>query len=248
MAATASSPVEEDVFDCFDRYDKIPTKNSVAYIFSNVTFRDNETREASTQDNHLFKEALINLGFRAENIKEYVDMETSDIPGKFDEDFDYPEIDCFVCAILSYMLPENRIRTYDKAIPLNKILRCVEDSSYLKDKPKLMFVVTTPRHCDNAIEKCDADTIGFEEEHTTPRTADMLVVCSSSDNTTRSSYFMKFLHKVLEECGNKYDIMTILAAVSNCIKEEIESNEQMPCIMSTLTKQLKFERSTNNTV
>ncbi|XP_014774641.2 caspase-6 [Octopus bimaculoides] len=231
---------EEDVMGFYSYYDPMPTKNSFAHIFSNANFANNGTRDASSQDKDLLKQALIRLGFLADNITEYTDMSTSEI-SKFDEVFQDRDVDCFVCAFLSYMHPGNYIRTYDSVISLNEILRKVPS---LKGKPKLIFVVTTPCSKDeNAIEKCDADRFGFEEEHTIPRTADMLIVCASDNNSTRSSYFMQFLKQVLEEYGNTYDIMTILAAVSNCIKEETRGREQIPYIMSTLTKQLKFERN-----
>lgn len=231
--------------NCFDTYDKIPTKNSYAYIFCNVNFNNIETRKASTHDKDLLKEALTKLGFPDNNIIEYTDMSAHEIQQKFADILNNGDIDCVVCAILTYNLTGNLLCTFDGPIWLDELLSCHTDDQVqsLKGKPKLIFVVTSPWRDDNAIEKCDADFFGFEEEHTIPRTADMLVVCSSTEDSTRSSYFMQILKRILEECGNTYDIMTILVAVSNCIKTE--SNDQIPYIMSTLRKQLKFAPNTN---
>ncbi|XP_076264436.1 caspase-1-like isoform X2 [Rhynchophorus ferrugineus] len=86
-----------------------------------------------------------------------------------------------------------------------------------------------------------------------PTHADFLIVystangCYSERNTTKGSWFIQALCEELSENAYTLDLMTILTFVSRTVAEKYESNgqrkKQIPCVISQLTKLIKFQKS-----
>ncbi|XP_029648145.1 caspase-3 [Octopus sinensis] len=221
-------PIEEDLMNCFHKYEMTHKKRGVAYIFNNETFEDSslKTRLGSSKDSDDFKNALIKLGFEEDDIHLYTDatteemLEALELFGKENSDID---IDCFICAILSHGGQDDIIYGYEGPIELEKLLSCLRPDrcAPLTGIPKLFFIQacrgTTP---DIGVEKKDADYIDHDERSPKiPVMADMLVVYSSVNkypsfrDEGEGSWFMQVLSKILTEYGTQCEIMKLLTAV-----------------------------------
>ncbi|XP_014775609.1 caspase-7 [Octopus bimaculoides] len=259
-------PIVEDLMNCFHKYDMTHKKRGVAYIFNNENFEDPnlKPRHGSSKDTEDFKNALMKLGFEEDDINLYTDatiqemLDALDLFGKENSDID---IDCFICAILSHGGSDDIIHGFDGPVELEKVLSCLRPDrcKLLTGIPKLFFIQacrgTTP---DMGIEKNDADYIDHEERSPKiPIMADMLVVYSSCNkypsfrDEKDGSWFMQALSKILTEYGTQCEILKLLTAVSNRVaalgfrssaNPEYNGCKQMPHIMSTLIKELKFEQ------
>ncbi|XP_014789170.1 caspase-7 [Octopus bimaculoides] len=259
-------PTEEDLMKCFDKYDMTHKRRGVAYIFNNENFKDPklETRHGSSKDTEDLKTALMSLGFREDEINVYTDPTVKEMLRAL-EDFneDNPDIkgniDCFICAILSHGGDDEIIYGYDGKIQLDELLSCLRPDRcpYLTGIPKLFFIqACRGSKIDVGVEKNDACGFGFEEKPPRiPIMADMLVFHSSYKeypsirNKDKGSWFMQTLSKVLKKYGAEYEILKLLTAVCNHVATleyqsskypEYNSCKQMPQIMSTLRKELKF--------
>ncbi|KAF7267199.1 hypothetical protein GWI33_019533 [Rhynchophorus ferrugineus] len=86
-----------------------------------------------------------------------------------------------------------------------------------------------------------------------PTHADFLIVystangCYSERNTTNGSWFIQALCEELSENAYTLDLMTILTFVSRTVAKKYENNgqrkKQIPCVISQLTKLIKFQKS-----
>ncbi|CAI9742456.1 caspase-1-like isoform X1 [Octopus vulgaris] len=244
-------------------------KRGVAYIFNNENFKDSKNlpiRHGSSKDTEDFKASLLNLGFREDDIKVHADESADEMRKTLDEfEQDNPDIkgniDCFICAILSHGKENDIIYGYDGEVELDELLSYLRPDRCpsLTGIPKLIFIqACRGSKIDVGVERNDA-----EEEETgkkppkIPIMADMLVFHSSSNKYPSmrdkeiGSWFMQTLSKMLMEYGTEYEMMTLLTAVSKYVaslefqssdKPEYNVCKQMPQIMSTLVKKLKFER------
>ncbi|XP_014775611.1 caspase-7 [Octopus bimaculoides] len=255
----------EDLMKCFNKYDMTHKKRGVAYIFNNENFQHSElkTRLGSSKDAEDFKKALIKLGFHKDDINLYTDATAEEMCGalkQFGKKNSHPDLDCFICAILSHGDSDDLIYGYDDVVKLDKLLSYLRPGCCpsLTGVPKLFFVqASRGSKIDFGIEKTDADLLrNRERAPKIPVMADMLVVYSSCNeypsfgNKEGGSWFMQALSKILMKYGNEYEIMKLLTAVSNYVaslgfqssdNSEYNGNKQMPQIMSTLIKELKFQ-------
>ncbi|XP_036370981.1 caspase-7-like isoform X1 [Octopus sinensis] len=258
-------PTEEDLMKCFEKYDMTHEKRGVAYIFNVKNFSDPrlETRHGSSKDTKHFKKALENLGFHEDDINVFTDFTAKEMLGTL-EDLGQIDpkinIDCFICAILSHGKGNDIIRGYEGEVELDELLSCLRPDRCpsLTGIPKLIFIeACRGSKIDDGVERKDAEE--EESERKPPKIpimADMLVFHSSSDkypsviHKRKGSWFMQTLSKVLVKYGTEYEIMKLLTAVCKRVGSlelrkldnlEYDSCKQMPQIMSTLLKRLKFE-------
>ncbi|XP_014775614.1 caspase-7 [Octopus bimaculoides] len=255
---------EEDLGKYFAKYDMTHKKPGVAYIFNNENFQDPllNTRYGSSKDVHDFERALIKLGFHEDDINVYTDStaeEMFDVFQMFNEE--NLDIDCFICVILSHGSSDDIIYGYDGVIELDRLLSCLRPDRCpsLTGIPKLIFIeASRGNKLDYGVLKSDAAVIEPDKNSSRiPIMADMLIVYSSFAgyqsfrDRQNGSWFMRGLSKILIEFGTKYEIMKLLTAVSNYVasleapswyNSEFIGCKQMPCIGSSLTKQLKFVR------
>lgn len=260
------SPSEEDLMGCFEKYDMTHEKRGIAYIFNIRKFRDpkHKTRHGSLIDTKQFKKALENLGFHEDDIfvcRDFTAKEMLETLEKFDQNHPEFNIDCFVCAILSHGGKNDVIYGFEGKVELDELLSCLRPDRCpsLTGIPKLIFIqACRGKQIDVGVERNDAEKT--EAEIITskiPIMADMLVFYSSSKkypsikHKRKGSCFMQTLSKTLMNYGTEYDIMKLLTAVCNRVASfefvnpdnpECSDCKQMPQIMSTLLKRLKFER------
>ncbi|XP_036355819.1 caspase-7 [Octopus sinensis] len=264
-------PTREDLMKCFDKYDMTHKKRGVAYIFNNENFKDSKlsTRHGSSKDTEDFKASLLNLGFREDDIKVHTDESADEMRKALNEfEQDNPDIegniDCFICAILSHGGEDDIIYGYEGKVELDELLSYLRPDRCpsLTGIPKLIFIQTCRgSKIDVGVERNDAEKEeSGKKPPKIPIMADMLVFHSSSNkypsirDKDTGSWFMQTLSRMLMEYGAEYEIMKLLAAVCNHVAsielqislilkgERVNSDfKQMPQIMTTLRKELKFE-------
>ncbi|XP_029653345.1 caspase-1-like [Octopus sinensis] len=260
------SPTKEDLSKCFAKYD-INNKRLVAYIFNHENFnKDSLYREGSSKDTKAFKAALIKLGFSKRDVTVFKDKKADEMLNTFknvNKVGTRNPVGCFVCAIMSHGRENDQLCAYDRDVGLYDLLSCLTPVKCpsLSGVPKLIFV----QACRGGkIDEGFCVTDGPETEvnetlSNIPIMPDLLVFHSSYNkyssfrNKTNGTCFMETLSKALSEYGTERELLTLLTAVSYCVASEEfntdrnpELEKQMPQIMSTLLKQLKFEPRREN--
>ena len=165
----------------------------------------------------------------------------------FASEIDHSKSDSFVCVLLSHGANNEIIYTYDGEFSISIIISMFKRNQSLAGKPKLFFIqACRGSHCMESID----GSHGIELV-TIPVEADFLVAYStvagycSVRNTQHGSWFIQSLCKVIVEKGDKWEIMHIITEVNQRVaKKELQSTDQkfsemkqVPCIVSTLTKQ-----------
>ncbi|CAI9742738.1 caspase-3-like [Octopus vulgaris] len=255
------SPSKEDLSKCFPKYD-INNKRLVAYIFNNESFEEPRLKDlkGSPQDTEDFKAALIKLGFSERCIVDWPNLTTgemSEVLKNFNKDGRYENIGCFVCAIISHGHTNDTIFGKGRVpVGLHELLSYLtpEKCPSLSGVPKLIFTATCRGiERDKGVDISDEPEAEVNETNF-PIMADLLVfhACYNgykSFTQTEGSWLMQSLSKILSKYGTKKEILTLLTAVSNHVAsletkssdEEKAHLKQMPQIVSTLLKELKFE-------
>ncbi|CAI9742739.1 caspase-3-like [Octopus vulgaris] len=258
------SPTKEDLSKCFPKYDMDDKKRLVAYIFNHENFNKHSLyREGSSKDTKAFKAALIKLGFSERDVTVFEDNTADEVLNAFKNVGTRNPVGCFVCAIMSHGGENDQLRAYDRDVGLYALLSCLTPVKCpsLSGVPKLIFVQACR---GEEIDKGVCVTDGPETEvnetlSNIPIMPDLLVFHSSYNkyssfrDETNGSCFMETLSKALSEFGTERELLTLLTAVSYYVaseefktKRNPEPEKQMPQIMSTLLKQLKFEPRRGN--
>ncbi|XP_029654380.2 caspase-7-like [Octopus sinensis] len=244
-------------------------KRLVAYIFNHENFKNNhpESREGSSKDTEAFIAALIKLGFSERDVTVFKDKTADEMLNAFknvNEVGTRNPVGCFVCAIMSHGRENDQLCAYDRDVGLYDLLSCLTPVKCpsLRKVPKLIFV----QACRGGeIDEGACVTDGPETEvnetlSNIPIMPDLLVFHSSYNkyssfrNKTNGTCFMETLSEALSEYGTERELLTLLTAVSYYVaSEEFKTKrnpeleeKQMPQIMSTLLKQLKFEPRREN--
>ncbi|XP_014782017.1 caspase-7 [Octopus bimaculoides] len=253
-------PSPFDLSEYSANYDMDAKKERVAYIFNNKKFIKLGNRESSSKDTRDFKAALIELGFSEGDITVKQDNTADEMLNAFKgfKDKRYINIGCFICAIMSHGGENEMISGSDEQeVGLHELLSYLtpEKCPSLSGVPKLIFVqACRGKKKDEGVHVPDGlETEVNETLINIPIMPDLLVFHSSYNEHTsyrhskQGSKYMQALSKFLIEYGTKYEILTLLTAVSNYVAssefdtEDKKGMKQMPQIMSTLLKQLKFE-------
>lgn len=249
MASTTDSRTTsiKDIKKYFDIYDMEQKKRRVGYIFKNGTFQ---------KDIENIKKALRVLEFNEADIEVH---EFEEMKNVFEE-FETNDIECFLCIILK------RDETYNGCEDVDQVHELL---SYLKPDrcesligvPKLIFVEAS--RGSEADVKVDIQSNVSANKQLFSKCQledDTLLYFStflgypSFDNSIDGSWFIATLSKILIDYGTIYEITILLTAVSKYVASlefnndtvaEFSKCKQMPCIMSTLTKSVKFKRQAN---
>jgi len=168
----------------------------------------------------------------------------------------HEDCDCFAVTILSHGA-EGLVYGTNEAIEIKKLVEPLKTCKTLVGKPKLFFIQACQGDkLDEGNDVTDAEV--YEEDTkkpTLPREADFLYAYSTAPgffafrNSTKGSYFMQAISKIFKEDGAKLEVTRLLTRVGRMVAVEFESRardaaysskKQMPCFMSTLTKDLYF--------
>ncbi|KAM3938223.1 caspase-3-like [Leptodactylus fuscus] len=207
-----------------------------------------QSRKGTRRDKKTLKETFKKLGFlvRSEDNLFYTELETvlQTVAA-----LDHSQRSCFVCAVLSHG-NEDGIFARDQIFTLNWLVKFFSNSNCtsLAGKPKLFF-----------IQACRGEEYDFGIETDGPSDSiqssapqilqeeDMLYVYSTPPgyfawrNSVDGSWFIQSLCKMLQEHGNRLELMQILIRVNHMVAMDYESSnggKEIPCIVSMLTKEL----------
>lgn len=172
------------------------------------------------------------------------------------KDKDHRDCDCFAVAILSHG-DEGAVYGTNGTIEIKKLIEPLKSCASLVGKPKLIFIQACQGYnLDEGIDVTDAEVDAEPQKPIRlPKEADFLYAYSTTPgyyafrHSAKGSCFIQALAKVFQEQGSQMEITRLLTRVNRMIAYEFESNtqdrafskkKQMPCIMSTLTKDLYF--------
>jgi len=193
------------------------------------------------------------LGF---DVHLYNNLKTSQMMQLFIEaaKLDHSQCDAFGCAILSHG-DEGVVYGTDNIVKLDQLFAPLKGDKCktLLGKPKIMIIqACRGSSLDHGAEATDAH-VEEEKTYRIPTEADFLYAYStvpgffSWRNSTKGSWFVQALSKVLQEHGSTREIMWLLTRVNHMVAYEFESNaakefmnkkKQIPSIVSQLTKEL----------
>lgn len=237
-----------------ERYDMNYPMRGKAIIISNKTFSNGSERCGTEKDACALENSFKNLDF---DVHSFTNLTANQMEEEMKKvaAMDHAKNDCFVCAVLSHG-DDGYIWGIDKPISLDAIKKPFKDQqpNSLKEKPKIFFI----QACRGSITDDGTDvyaTCYLETDHAKPKLpieADFLTVhstvqgyCSWRD-PKKGSWFIQSLCKVLNEHGNTMELIDMMTLVNHIVAKYYQSSEnsdgkkQMPCIHSTLTKDVFF--------
>jgi len=166
------------------------------------------------------------------------------------------DCDCFAVTILSHGA-EGFVYASNEAIEIRKLVEPLKTCKTLVGKPKLFFIQACQGELlDEGNDVTDAEVyVEDTKKPTLPREADFLYAYSTAPgfyafrNSTKGSFFMQAISKIFKEDGPRLEITRLLTRVGRKVAVDFESRakdaaysykKQMPCFLSTLTKDLYF--------
>lgn len=171
---------------------------------------------------------------------------------------DHSNNDCLVIIVLSHGNSNGIVCAYDKIYSVKTLWdNLIEKCPSLNGKPKLFFIQSCRGIKSDTGSYINFDSLGSNEpliNHHIPSIADLLVMYSTFDdhNSMRhpvnGTWFIQNLCKGLRTFEASHDLLTILTSVCHmiaygCARKYADCTlKQMPCVLSSLTKLLVFEK------
>jgi len=227
-----------------------------------------QDRDGTEVDATAVESLFVSLGF---DVMRYDDLTVTDMSINLRNVSreDHSDADCFACVILSHgdngvIYGTNGTMKLDEITNMFKGDECPS----LSGKPKLFFIqACRGRRYDHGAEVADdvdaVDAHGAAEDvvdsasvRKIPVEADQLIAYSvvpgyfSWRNNVDGSWFVQALVRVFREHSDTMDMLQMMTIVNkvvaydfeSCTDDEFTSGlKQVPCVLSTLTKQLVFE-------
>lgn len=244
-------------------------KRGKAIVFSHFTFTPKlklSDRGGTTKDVELLEKTLSNLKFDVTVYHDRLAKEISQILKNLSE-VDHSDNDCLAIFVLSHGNSDT-IYAYDKEYAVENLWENFlgEKCDTLCGKPKLFFLQACrgntydkgfTYHSDSADKDNQLDQTNSIKYHV-PSTVDLLIMYSTFQkhvswrNKSYGSWFIQSLCKGLEKFSEDKDLLFTLTAVCHLVaygkktyipeENEVYEFKQMPCIASTLTKLLYFDK------
>ncbi|KAG8592103.1 hypothetical protein GDO81_000406 [Engystomops pustulosus] len=227
-------------------------------IFNNKNFHPSTRmgmRNGTDLDASRLYSTFKSLGYK---VDVYNDQKCADIYGrlkKVSED-DHSNRSSFVCALLSHG-EDGKLYGVDDCLPIKNLTSLFRGDrcKTLVGKPKLFFIqACRGTDLDPGVET-DSGGESSEETYRIPVEADFLYAYStvpgyySWRNTVNGSWFIQSLCEMLKLHGKSLELVQILTCVNHMVALEFEScsnhiefhaKKQIPCVVSMLTKSLRF--------
>ncbi|XP_071801165.1 caspase-3-like isoform X1 [Asterias amurensis] len=248
------------------RYDMTYRQRGRAVLINNENFKecsDMPNRPNPAIDVDPLSSTLKDLGFLVQTFEDLTCGRIRHLMHLLSRD-DHSDADCLLVAVMTHG-DEGEIYGTDGPMNASEITTPFrgDHCQGLIGKPKLfIFQACRGGLVDQgvAINIDDVDEtdalIAYEKAHTIPVEADFLLAYSSPDgyaswrNGTAGAWFIQSLVKVLNAYGEIWEITRMLALVNRMVALQYESRsqntsmtqkKQMPCFVSTLTKELYFK-------
>lgn len=228
-----------------------------AIIINNKDFsNDLKVREGTDKDASDLDKCLSKLGFE---VTRFDNLTAGDMKCKLQEaaKFDHKNSDCFVLAILSHG-EEGYIWGTDTRISINGLMDLFKGTTCpsLAGKPKMFFIqACRGNKLDEGVEiDSSAGVVSPVVPRKSPTMADFLIVNStvpgyaSIRHTGNGSWFIQTLVDVLNKNSQGMDLLHMMTLVNQKVASMISASsslsldqkKQMPCVTSTLTKNVYF--------
>jgi caspase 7 len=261
----ATSGVQESQQDHGQhRYKMNHPNRGCAVIINNKDFATMPVRTGTDKDANAMYKLLDTLRF--ERILKYDNLTASNMEKKLKEasQMNHKDSDCFVCVILSHGekgviwgTDERSVATEDLYEPFKG-----DNCPTLAGKPKIFFIqACRGNEVDNGVLVADDEKDKQEEDE---QEADIDVFCTSGSDflmaysvvlgffswtTSGGSPFIQAVCDVIKKNWRKMDLLTMMTRVHKKVAYDFESKlknkdmnkkKQMPCMTSTLTKDVYF--------
>ncbi|KAL4241043.1 peptidase C14A [Mactra antiquata] len=238
-------------------------RRGIFLIFNNKHFQESTgqlERDGTDIDAERLEERFQDTGFE---VRRYDDVSCARMTKLMQEvaSCDHSDSDCFGCAVLSYGR-EGFIYATDKLVPLETLTHPFrrDKCPTLVGKPKLFFIqACTDRRTELGADLKRSSPLRHNTSDLTSRRvpveADFMFSYStvpgyfSWRNHQEGTWYIQALCIVLENYGNKMELMQMLTQVNrmvayefeSCSDEEFTENmKQMPSIVSMLTRYVYF--------
>ncbi|KAI3379882.1 hypothetical protein SNEBB_002276 [Seison nebaliae] len=245
-----------------DRYKMNNRCRGIALIVNNYRFESNTSlgvRHGSDVDEQNLKKTFAKLDFdvhvkhnqSARNLRKLFDYYAQQ---------DFSNSDCFAAIILSHGDTDGIYGT-DTIVPLECLMEPLQRSVSLVGKPKLLFIqacrgskLNERIHSTNGKICIDAKE-QLPSIQSIPIKADFLFAYATLEghyawrNVENGSWFVQTLCQIFDTESEKKEILHLLTKIqrrisyhyhSNCDDNFMNNRQQMPCFVSTLTKELYF--------
>lgn len=235
-----------------------------AIIINNINFHratGMSKRSGSDKDARGLEEIFQKLGFE---VMAYTDLTVRKTRALLQlvSQHDHTNADCLLFAIMSHG-DDGNLYCIDGTIPVAEITRPFrgDTCASLAGKPKLFFIqACRGQQLDDGaairvgLEETDA-ALSDDEIQIIPAEADFLVGYSSPPgyyswrNKGIGAWFIQAILSVLNDHGTELEIQQLMTRVNHIVAYEYTSDcsipgydqkKQIPCIVSTLTKELYF--------
>lgn len=228
-----------------------------AIIINNKDFsNDLKVREGTDKDASDLDKCLSKLGFE---VTRFDNLTAKDMECKLREadKFDHENSDCFVLAILSHG-EEGYIWGTDARISINGLIDLFKGTTCpsLAGKPKIFFIqACRGNKLDEGVEiDSSGGVVSTVVPQKSPTMADFLIVYStvsgyaSIRHPGNGSWFIQTLVDVLNQNSQRMDLLSMMTLVNDTVANKISASylsfmdqkKQMPCVTSTLTKNVYF--------
>lgn len=230
-------------------------RRGFAVIINNKNFEprlEMPPRDGTDKDASCLEHSLKRLGFDTNVFNNCRASAMREILANFAR-IDHSDTDCFVCVLLSHG-DNGVVYGTDRDVEIEHLIQPFKYNRSLAGKPKI-FIVQACRG-SKYMEGVDTNPYSIEYVNKIPMEADFLIAYStiagyySWRNSLSGSWFIQSLAMLLNEYGDKLEIMQLLTAVNRRVAFYYESNtnepslngkRQVPCIVSMLTKELYFK-------
>ncbi|KAF8796289.1 Caspase-3 like protein [Argiope bruennichi] len=240
---------------------KEESKYGDCYIFDYQDFEN--PRPGSEKDVVRLEHDFCELNFNV--YSDYLDLtkqQTLDVL-KMAAKKDHTRSKCFVCCFLTHGAP-GKLLMHDKYIKIDDILKCFSSCKSLEGKPKIFIFQACRGGCCEEGVPCDSTDSDSGSVTDIPDFRDYLLIYSTyegkisfktkdekREENNHGSFFIDELCRTLEQFSGELDLLQILTIVnyrvshfylSHTLEEEFDKKKQMPCFISRLTTQVKFNR------
>ncbi|KFM82850.1 Caspase-7, partial [Stegodyphus mimosarum] len=218
-------------------------------IFDYNKFKKGNCRKGSDHDAKRLEQDFSALGFDVTIHPNKTTCETKNIL-KDASQLERLSNNVFICCILSHGDP-GRIQTYDGILYVNDFLKPFKSTSS-EGVPKIFIIQACQGKEGEQHVAMIASDSSSEDHCRLTMGVDFLVATSTYPGTWShrkgtGSYFIQGLCKCLEEHSKERNFLDVLIAVSRLMaynfQERKTCKKQMPCILSTLTRDISFTKS-----
>lgn len=241
-------------------YNMRHSRRGLALLFGhkNFTVRKLDPRRETDKDIKDLERVLRGLDF---DVYIYRDLTYDKLISKIKaaSRYNHENKDCILVSIMTYG-KDDQVYAADQPYKLDTIWSAftADKCSSLAGKPKIFVVQASQGAAADAGFKMERTSRPIETDsdficsYRIPTWADFLIAfCTmpghaSWSNSDEGSWFIQSLCQELEANGRQYDMLQLLTFVEQRVALNFETYEErykhLPCIMSTMTRILRFEK------